>query len=67
MLDVRKEIQTLALVEEHNGPCEIGSLFLHPDYRRNGTGRMLSASRFLFMAEHKHRFETQVIAEMPQA
>src|SRR5687768_3400263 len=31
MLNVRKEVKTLHLVLEHNGPCEIGSLFLHPD------------------------------------
>jgi len=64
MLNVCKEIQTLTLVEEHSGPCEIGSLFLHPDYRRDGNGRLLSLARFLFMAEHRPRFETQVIAEM---
>ena len=64
MLNVSKQIQTLTLVQEHSGPCEIGSLFLHPDYRRDGNGRLLSLSRFLFMAEHRHRFEPQVIAEM---
>ena len=64
MLNVRKDVRTLTLVEEHNGPCEIGSLFLHPDYRRDGNGRLLSLSRFLFMAEHRQRFEPQVIAEM---
>ena len=64
MLNVHKEIQTLTLVVEHNGPCEVGSLFLHPDYRREGNGRMLALSRFLFMAEHRQRFEPVVIAEM---
>jgi arginine N-succinyltransferase len=64
MLNVCKEIQTLTLVEEHNGPSEIGSLFLHPGYRRDGNGRFLSLARFLFMAEYPTRFESQVIAEM---
>jgi arginine N-succinyltransferase len=64
MLNVSNKIQTLTLVEEHSGPCEIGSLFLHPDYRRDGNGRLLSLSRFLFIAEHRQRFEEQVIAEM---
>jgi arginine N-succinyltransferase len=64
MLNVSKEIPTLTLVAEHSGPCEIGSLFLHPDYRRDGNGRLLSLSRFLFIAEYRHRFEPQVIAEM---
>jgi arginine N-succinyltransferase len=64
MLNVRKQIRMLTLVQEHSGPCEIGSLFLHPDYRRDGNGRLLSLARFLFIAEHRQRFETQVIAEM---
>ena len=63
-LEVRKEIPTLHLVAEHNGPCEIGSLFLHPDYRRSGTGRTLSLARFLFMAEYPAVFDPTVIAEL---
>ena len=63
-LGVRKEIRTLHLVREHDGPCEIGSLFLAPDLRRRGTGRLLSLSRFLFMAEHPALFDPRVIAEM---
>lgn len=64
MLKVRKEIRTLHLVMEHNGPCEIGSLFLHPDYRKDGNGRTLSLARFLFIAEHPGSFDPRVIAEM---
>ncbi len=64
MLNVHKDVQTLTLVAEHSGPCEIGSLFLHPDYRGDGNGRFLSLARFLFIAEHRHRFEPTVIAEM---
>jgi len=55
-LNVRKEIRTLHLVEEHDGPCEIGSLFLSPDYRKDGNGRLLSLARFLFMAESQGIF-----------
>ena len=64
MLNVRHEIKTLHLFKEHNGPTEIGSLFLHPDYRGKGTGRLLSLSRFLFIAEHSERFDHETIAEM---
>ena len=64
MLNVHKEVQTLHLVQEHSGPCEIGSLFLAHDYRKGGNGRVLSLMRFLFMAEYRQRFESQVIAEM---
>lgn len=63
-LGVRKEIPLLHLVSEHNGPCEIGSLFLSPDYRKDGNGRLLSLSRFLFMAEWPDCFDPLVIAEM---
>ncbi len=64
MLNMRKEISTLHLVMEHNGPSEIGGLFLHPDYRRGGSGRALSMVRFLFMAEYPGFFDSEVIAEM---
>lgn len=63
-LNIVKEIPTLHLLAEHSGPCEIGGLFLHPDYRKHGNGRLLSLFRFLFMQEYPQRFETVVIAEM---
>lgn len=64
MLNMRKEIPTLHLIMEHNGPCEIGSLFLLPDYRRRGRGRALSLVRFLFLAQHPEFFDPVVIAEI---
>lgn len=64
MLNTRKEIPVLHLVTEHNGPSEIGSLFLHPDYRQSGNGRLLSLSRFLMLAEFPKLFDGEVIAEM---
>src|SRR5207302_321780 len=64
MLKVRKEVQVLHLVREHDGPCEIGSLFLAPQYRRGGAGRLLSLCRFLFMAQFPEYFDPEVIAEM---
>lgn len=63
-LNIRKEIPALHLIVEHNGPCEIGSLFLHPDYRGGGNGRLLSLARFMFMAEHPTHFDPVVIAEI---
>jgi arginine N-succinyltransferase len=64
MLNVHKEIQVLHLVEEHDGPCEVGSLFISPKYRHGGTGRLLSLCRFLFMAQFPEYFDPVVIAEM---
>lgn len=63
-LGIRKEIRILHLHREHDGPTEIGSLFLSPDYWGSGYGRLLSLARFLFMADFPERFEREVIAEM---
>jgi arginine N-succinyltransferase len=64
VINVRQEVPILKLHEEHDGPCEIGSLFLHPDYRHSGNGQLLQAVRFLFMAEHPQRFESTVVSEI---
>jgi arginine N-succinyltransferase len=63
-IGVRKEVPILTLVEDHDGPCEVGSLFLHPDYRHDSNGRLLQLVRFLFMAEHPEMFETTVVSEI---
>lgn len=63
-LGIRKEIEVLQLSAEHRGPSEIGSLFLHPGFRRRGAGRLLSLSRFLFMADQGDLFEDEILAEM---
>lgn len=64
MLKVRKEIRTLHLVMEHNGPSEIGSLFLAPAFRQGVNGRLLSLSRFVFIADHRQYFDPVILAEM---
>ncbi len=63
-LGVHKEVAVLHLRADHKGPSEIGTLFLHADARGGGNGRLLSLSRFLFMAAFPERFAEQVIAEM---
>jgi arginine N-succinyltransferase len=63
-IGVRHEVPVLRLHLEHDGPCEIGSLFLHPDYRRGGNGRLLQLVRFLFIAEHPSAFESTVVSEI---
>lgn len=61
---IRKEVPILTLVEEHDGPCEVGSLFLHPDYRGGGNGRFLQLVRFLLIAERPERFESTIVSEL---
>lgn len=63
-IKTRNEIQSLTPMAVRNGPCEIGSLFLSPKKRKSGLGRLLSLSRFLFMAEYKYLFDPSVIAKM---
>ncbi len=64
MLGVSKEIRVLKLLEEHNGPSEIGTLYLDPRSRGGAAGRLLSLGRFLFMADHLRFFDPTVLAEM---
>lgn len=63
-LGVRKLVPVLHLEREHDGPAEIGSLYLHPDYRRKDNGRLLQLVRFLFLAEHPQAFERMVVSEL---
>lgn len=63
-IHVKTDITSLHFHFIHNGPAEICSLYLHPDFRNSQNGRFLSLSRFLFIAENRKFFEDQVIAEM---
>lgn len=64
LLQVTHDITALHLEKIHDGPTEIGSLFLSEKYRGQGRGRLLSLSRFQFMAQHPQRFHKDIIAEM---
>ena len=64
LLERTQEVESLHLEKIHDGPTEIGSLFLSPEYRGKGRGRLLSLSRFAFMAANGSRFAKEVIAEM---
>jgi arginine N-succinyltransferase len=63
-LAIFTETPTLFLSNDHTGSTELCSLYLHPEYRVGRNGALLSKSRFLFMAEHRTRFATKVIAEL---
>lgn len=57
-------VRVLQMVNEYQGATEIATLYLTPAYRRDRNGRLLSRSRFLYMAEFPHRFSDVVMAEM---
>ncbi len=63
-LEVYSPQKVLHMVNDYTGASEIGALFLHPDYRRDGIGRFLSRSRFLMFAQLPHLFSQRVLAEM---
>lgn len=63
-IDVRNEVETLTLCHDYTGASELCSLFLSPEYRQGANGRLLSRTRFLFLAQHPQRFGETVIAEM---
>lgn len=63
-LKIHKTIKTLHLVNDYQEVSEICTLFLTEAYRKNSNGKLLSRSRFLFMAEFPQRFTQTVIAEM---
>lgn len=58
------QIEVLKAVSHKNEPSEIAALYLHPDFRHSGLGKLLSFSRFMFVASFKERFEKQFFAEI---
>jgi arginine N-succinyltransferase len=63
-LNVFTRMETLYLSNDLTGSSELCSLFLHPDYRQGHNGKLLSKSRFLFIAQFPHLFTKKIIAEM---
>lgn len=62
--NLSQKIPILRLVHYYDMPSEIGSLYLSPECRHEGFGRLLSLSRFLFMASFFKRFDKMVFAVM---
>ena len=56
--------RTLNLVNDFEGESEVGGLFLIPELRKGGWGRMLARARYMFIAQHRARFTDRVIAEL---
>jgi arginine N-succinyltransferase len=56
--------EVLYMTHDLTGCAELCSLFLHPDYRRGIHGKLLSKSRFMFIAQFPHLFTQSVFAEM---
>ena len=63
-LKVYNRHPTLYLSNDYTGTSVLCSLYLRPEFREGGAGRLLSKSRFLFMGTHARRFADKVVAEM---
>lgn len=63
-LDIYSKHGLLQVCNDLTGATEIGALFLLPEYRRDRIGKLLSFSRFMFIATHPNICDEQVIAEM---
>ncbi len=63
-LEIFSKQTLLQVTNDLTGATEIGSLFLQPNYRRDRMGKMMSLSRFMFMAAFPDYFAETVIAEM---
>ncbi len=63
-LNLRFDHQALVLVNECSGWSEVGSLFLKPERRSGGAGRLLAQSRYLLIGAEPTRFADTVLAEL---
>ncbi len=63
-IDRRFDYTILQPSNDYTGYTEVGTLYLLPDRRGGGRGRLLSYARFMFLAVHRERFGEVVVAEM---
>lgn len=60
----RFDMDVLILVNEFTGCSEVGSLFVHPDFRAGGVGRALAQARYLLIGADPQRFSDTVVSEL---
>ncbi|MGC1304078.1 MAG: arginine N-succinyltransferase [Caulobacteraceae bacterium] len=63
-ISTRFDHSALVLVNECSGWSEVGSLFLRPENRQGGAGRLLAQSRYMLIAADPQRFADVVLAEL---
>ncbi len=59
-----KEMKVLKVESNPPHSSEVCALYLQPSFRHSGQGRLLSLSRFLFIAGHRQRFEKKILANL---
>ncbi len=63
-IDRRFDYTILQPSNDYTGCTEVGTLYLPPERRGGGRGRLLSFARFMYLAVHRERFGEVVVAEM---
>lgn len=63
-LNIRKENHYLQLVNDYKNVSEMALLLLDSKYRKKKLGKLLSRSRYLFLADNQEKFHSRIIAEM---
>ncbi|WP_369060170.1 arginine N-succinyltransferase [Caulobacter sp. 73W] len=63
-LEMRFDHKALVLVNECAGWSEVGSLFLRPERRKGGAGRLLAQSRYMLIGAEPQKFAEMVLAEL---
>jgi arginine N-succinyltransferase len=64
ILGLRFDHKALVLVNECAGWSEVGSLFLRPERRMGGAGRLLAQSRYMLIGSEPEKFAEMVLAEL---
>ncbi|MBW3617440.1 MAG: arginine N-succinyltransferase [Proteobacteria bacterium] len=64
IIGLRFDHRALVLVNECTGWTEVGSLFLKPERRKGGAGRLLAQSRYMLIGAEPDRFAEMVLAEL---
>ena len=63
-LKFEKKLDVIQLHTVKKPYTELGTLFLHPNFRGKGRGSLLSFARFKFMALWPERFDKNIVAEI---
>lgn len=64
VLELRFDHKALVLVNECAGWTEVGSLFLRPERRKGGAGKLLAQSRYMLIGSEPEKFAEMVLAEL---
>lgn len=64
LAEVPSAIKVLRPIRYQESLTEICGLYILPEFRKAGSGRLLSLSRFLFLATFPHLFPDSIIADM---